>query len=139
MSNHHFKCTVKIVMTRDMSWTSSVFTNSFFNVGPPKKGIFLTTIYGLYFSHHYIHIINYNLSLISSSGIGSTARRLSNLLNEKGWCSNDPSHHSWIVFTNFGHFQFGFWLFDGHSKTGPVKCFWITGVQVLVCYCNLQL
>ena len=27
----------------------------FLNVGPPKESIFLTTIYGLYFSHHYIH------------------------------------------------------------------------------------
>ena len=34
----------------------------FFNVGPPKESIFLTTIYGLYFSHHYTHITNYNLS-----------------------------------------------------------------------------
>ena len=25
----------------------------FFNVGPSKESIFLTTIYGLYFSHHY--------------------------------------------------------------------------------------
>ena len=27
----------------------------FLNVGPPKESIFLTTIYGLYFSHHYTH------------------------------------------------------------------------------------
>ena len=26
--------------------------SQFFYVGPPKDGIFLTTIYGLYFSHH---------------------------------------------------------------------------------------
>ena len=28
----------------------------FFNVGPPKKSIFLTTFYGLYFSHQYTNI-----------------------------------------------------------------------------------
>ena len=27
----------------------------FFNVGPPLEKIFLTTFYGLYFSHHYIY------------------------------------------------------------------------------------
>ena len=27
--------------------------NSFFNVDPPRRTSFLTTIYGLYFSHHY--------------------------------------------------------------------------------------
>ena len=32
----------------------------FFNVGPPKE-IFLTTIYGLHFSHRHTHITNYNL------------------------------------------------------------------------------
>ena len=38
--------------------------NWFFNVGPPKKSIFLTTIYGLYFSHHYTDITKYSLSHI---------------------------------------------------------------------------
>ena len=37
---------------------------SVFYVGLPEESIFLTTIYGLYFSHHYTHITNYNLSLI---------------------------------------------------------------------------
>ena len=27
----------------------------FFNVGPPKQDIFLTTFYGIYFSHHYTY------------------------------------------------------------------------------------
>ena len=33
-----------------------------FYVGSPKEDIFLTTFYGLYFSHHFTHITNYNLS-----------------------------------------------------------------------------
>ena len=34
--------------------SDSVFeVNGFFNVGPAKEDIFLTAIYGLYFSHHY--------------------------------------------------------------------------------------
>ena len=37
----------------------------FFNVCPLKEGIFLTTFYGLYFSHHYTHITNYSLSHIN--------------------------------------------------------------------------
>ena len=31
----------------------------FFYVGPPKESIFLTTFYGLYFSHQYTNITNY--------------------------------------------------------------------------------
>ena len=31
--------------------------NVFFYVGPPKETIFLTTIYGLYFSHHYVNVM----------------------------------------------------------------------------------
>ena len=27
----------------------------FFHIGTPKESIFLTTIHGLYFSHHYTH------------------------------------------------------------------------------------
>ena len=34
----------------------------FFNVGPPEEEIYLTTFYGLYFSHHFTLITNYNLS-----------------------------------------------------------------------------
>ena len=33
------------------AWNSIII---FYNVGPPKESIFLTTIYGLYFSHDYI-------------------------------------------------------------------------------------
>ena len=33
----------------------------FFNVGPLRRTSFLTTFYGLYFSHHYTHITNYNV------------------------------------------------------------------------------
>ena len=32
-----------------------------FYVGPPKEDIYLTNIYGLYFSHHYTFITDYNL------------------------------------------------------------------------------
>ena len=38
----------------------------FFNVGPPKESIFLTTFYGLYFSHH-LHI--YRQSPVKSPDI----------------------------------------------------------------------
>ena len=31
----------------------------FFNLGPPKESIFLTTFYGLYFGHQYTNITNY--------------------------------------------------------------------------------
>ena len=31
------------------------FFSSFFNVGPSKEDIFLTTFYDLYFSHHYTY------------------------------------------------------------------------------------
>ena len=31
-----------------------ILSSSVFYVGPPKESIFLTTIYGLYFNHHYI-------------------------------------------------------------------------------------
>ena len=37
-------------------WGMPIFVNYFFNNdGTPKESIFLTTIYGLYFSHHYTH------------------------------------------------------------------------------------
>ena len=35
----------------------------FFNVGPPKEDIFLTSFYGLYFSLDVIHAITCNLDL----------------------------------------------------------------------------
>ena len=40
---------------------------SFLNVGPPKESIFLTTFYGLYFSHQYTNITNYISSCYSIS------------------------------------------------------------------------
>ena len=35
--------------------------------------------------------------IVVPSGIQSTGRRGSNLQNEKGWRSNNPSHHGWIL------------------------------------------
>jgi hypothetical protein len=33
------------------------YASIFFNVGTFKEGIFLTTFYGLYFSHHFLHML----------------------------------------------------------------------------------
>ena len=42
----------------------SFFWNRTHTVGPPKEYIFLTTFYGLYFSHHHtLHITNCLLGL----------------------------------------------------------------------------
>ena len=39
----------------------------FFNVGPPKKSIFLTNIYDLYFSHHFIFRQSLLFSLVTTN------------------------------------------------------------------------
>ena len=53
----HFQIEDKICL-----WSSTqVRRKLFFNAGSPKEDIFLTSIYGLYFSHHHTHITNYNL------------------------------------------------------------------------------
>ena len=44
--------------------SKSIKFKHFFDVGHPKENIFLTTIYGLYFSHHYAHYITNSLHSI---------------------------------------------------------------------------
>ena len=59
-------------MFQDSLVGKNFLSTFFFNVGPLKEDIFLTTIYGLYFSI-ITHITNYNCSHVGTLWLSCTA------------------------------------------------------------------